>query len=72
MSESLQRVRLESGWKHALANEFLAPYMHELRGFLDAEKKAGKEVYPPTRITDRTRPMACVFRCVVVFSHHRP
>lgn len=32
---------------HALADEFLAPYMHELRGFLDAEKKAGKEVYPP-------------------------
>ena len=47
MSENLQRVRLESGWKNALANEFLAPYMHELRRFLDAEKKAGKEVYPP-------------------------
>jgi len=47
MSTILQRVKLESEWKQALAEEFLAPYMHELRGFLDDEKKAGKEIYPP-------------------------
>lgn len=47
MSTTLQRVKLEPEWKRSLANEFLAPYMHELRAFLDAEKKADKEIYPP-------------------------
>lgn len=49
MSEAaaLERVRLDAEWKQALAGEFVAPYMHELRGFLEHEKKSGKTVYPP-------------------------
>lgn len=44
---ALERVKLDAQWKQALASEFLAPYMRELRAFLDAEKKSGKLVYPP-------------------------
>lgn len=44
---ALERVKLDTQWKQALAAEFLAPYMRELRIFLDAEKKSGKLVYPP-------------------------
>jgi uracil-DNA glycosylase len=43
----LERVRLDAQWKQALAPELLAPYMRELRAFLAAEKKSGKDVYPP-------------------------
>jgi uracil-DNA glycosylase len=51
MSEAatLDRVRLDAEWKQALAGEFVAPYMHELRGFLEHEKKNGKTIYPPGR-----------------------
>lgn len=45
--QPLTRVQLQDEWKQALKQEFLAPYMHELRGFIEAEKKAGKVVYPP-------------------------
>jgi uracil-DNA glycosylase len=44
---ALQRVQLQDEWKAALAGEFLAPYMHELRAFIESEKKAGKLIYPP-------------------------
>lgn len=41
------RIKLEASWKHALREEFDKPYMSELRAFLQAEKAAGKEIYPP-------------------------
>jgi uracil-DNA glycosylase len=41
------RVRLEPSWKQALAAEFDAPYMTELRDFLAAEKAKGQVIYPP-------------------------
>ena len=44
---ALDRVKMNPEWKQALASEFLASYMHELRTFLDAEKKSGKVIYPP-------------------------
>lgn len=47
MSASLERVRLDPEWKKALASEFDAPYMTQLRSFLEQEKKAGKTIYPP-------------------------
>lgn len=47
MSGSLQQVRIDAEWKVALEPEFLSPYMHELRRFLSAEKRAGKDIYPP-------------------------
>lgn len=42
-----ERIRLERSWKEALLPEFEAPYMQELRHFLQTEKLAGKVVYPP-------------------------
>ena len=47
MSTASERVKLEPGWKQALAEEFDSPYMQQLRDFLLAEKQAGKVVYPP-------------------------
>ena len=41
------RVQLESSWKAALAGEFDASYMSDLRQFLRAQKKTGKSIYPP-------------------------
>lgn len=38
--------RLEGSWKAALANEFNAPYMAELRSFLQAELDARRPIYP--------------------------
>ncbi len=43
----LQRVKLGPEWKKVLGDEFLSPYMHELRAFIDQEKKSGKTIYPP-------------------------
>ncbi|MEL0166805.1 MAG: uracil-DNA glycosylase [Pseudomonadaceae bacterium] len=40
-------VQLEAGWLEALQGEFEQPYMQELRAFLQAEKSAGKVVFPP-------------------------
>ena len=47
MAEHSDRVRLEPGWKQALASEFSSDYMTQLRAFLLAEKQQGKVVYPP-------------------------
>jgi len=46
MTDSSERVRLEPGWKQALASEFSSDYMTQLRAFLLAEKQQGKVVYP--------------------------
>ena len=46
---SVDRVKMEPGWKAALAHEFAQPYMHELREFLKAEGAAGKKIYPPAK-----------------------
>lgn len=43
----LARVKLDDEWKQALAAEFAAPYMTQLRAFLEQEKKEGKTIYPP-------------------------
>lgn len=47
-AETLARVQMEPGWKHALEEQFLSSHMHELRAFLLAEKQAGKVIYPPS------------------------
>ncbi|MCD2171829.1 uracil-DNA glycosylase [Rhizobium sp. C4] len=43
MSET---VRLEESWKVALAGEFASPYMTQLKQFLQAEREAGKWIFP--------------------------
>lgn len=42
-----RQVHLEPGWRAALAAEFDADYMQDLRQFLLTEKRQGKIVYPP-------------------------
>jgi len=40
-------VPLHPGWRTALADEFAAPYMADLKAFLLAERAAGKRIFPP-------------------------
>ncbi|WP_231562517.1 uracil-DNA glycosylase [Sphingomonas sp. 35-24ZXX] len=40
-------VRLDPQWRAALADEFAAPYMAELKRFLLERKAAGKRIFPP-------------------------
>lgn len=39
-------IKLEESWRLALTSEFSAPYMAALKGFLQAEKQAGKVIFP--------------------------
>jgi uracil-DNA glycosylase len=39
-------IKLEDSWKQALADQFSAPYMTALKQFLQAEKQAGKVIFP--------------------------
>jgi uracil-DNA glycosylase len=39
-------IKLEDSWKQALEGEFAEPYMAALRGFLVAERQAGKRIFP--------------------------
>ncbi len=41
--------RIEQSWKQALADEFAAPYVADLKAFLLAERAAGHLVLPPGR-----------------------
>ena len=40
-------IELEASWLMHLEAEFNAPYMQQLRAFLQAEKKQGQVVFPP-------------------------
>ena len=46
VAETARTVRLEPGWLKHLEPEFEQPYMARLRGFLLAEKRAGKRIFP--------------------------
>lgn len=39
-------IQIEESWKPALAEEFVAPYMQDLKKFLQQEKQQGKIIYP--------------------------
>ena len=39
-------VKLHPGWLEPLRSEFDSPYMQALKGFLTAEKEAGKRIFP--------------------------
>lgn len=43
----MSNVKIEAGWKAALAGEFEQPYFEAIASFLRIEKAAGKVVYPP-------------------------
>ena len=40
-------VRIEAGWKKALAAEFELPYFRQIREFLIKARQDGKTIYPP-------------------------
>lgn len=42
----MAEVKLEESWKAPLAGEFDKPYMHDLKAFLQAERAAGKRIFP--------------------------
>ena len=44
--DGVRAIRLHPSWLERLGGEFEKPYMAELRNFLLAEKRAGKEIYP--------------------------
>ncbi|HWK54527.1 MAG TPA: uracil-DNA glycosylase [Hyphomicrobiales bacterium] len=46
-AEGERAVQLEDSWRAVLQEEFSAPYMQELKAFLQREKQAGKRIYPP-------------------------
>ena len=46
MSE-VTNVKIEEGWKKALASEFQQPYFAAIKQFLVTEMKTGKKIYPP-------------------------
>ncbi len=48
-SINLDNVKIESGWKNALKDEFLSPYFSELKAKLLAAKALHK-VYPPSSL----------------------
>jgi uracil-DNA glycosylase len=41
------KISIENSWKQALTSEFNQPYFLELVEMLRAEKKSGKQIYPP-------------------------
>lgn len=43
---NLRNIQLDSSWLQVLQGEFDQPYMQSLRAFLQAEKQAGKTIYP--------------------------
>ena len=45
--EARDRVRLEASWKHQLDSELRAPYLLELRAFLNSELVAQRVIFPP-------------------------
>ena len=46
MSEATRPIGLEASWLAHLAGEFDREYMQQLRAFLQAEKLAGKRIFP--------------------------
>lgn len=42
-----QNIKIDPSWRKVLDGEFRKPYMAQLRQFLQAEKQAGKCIYPP-------------------------
>lgn len=63
MTQSGAHIDLEPSWLAELGQEFEQPYMKALRGFLVAEKRAGKTIYPASANwfnAFRCAPFACV------------
>lgn len=48
MRIALQLSQLHPSWQMAIGQEFDKPYMQELSAFIETEKTAGKQIYPPS------------------------
>jgi uracil-DNA glycosylase len=46
MTDTIDSIRLEPGWRERLAGEFKQPYMAELKQFLVKEREQGKRIFP--------------------------
>ena len=42
-----RKIKLEASWQAVLRDEFEQDYMKKLRAFLQAERAAGKQIFPP-------------------------
>lgn len=47
---NLDHIRLETGWKTALAQEFTQPYFADIKQTLINARDAGVTIYPPARL----------------------
>lgn len=45
-----RQLKLEASWQAVLKDEFEQDYMQQLRAFLQAQRQAGKQIYPPGRL----------------------
>src|SRR3546814_5324833 len=43
----MSTIQLEASWLKHLNGEFGQEYMHQLKAFLEAERKKGVKIYPP-------------------------
>ena len=41
-----EQIKLHPSWLAVVGDEFDKPYMQQLKAFMQAEKKAGKVIYP--------------------------
>ncbi len=46
MTDTIDSIRLEPGWRERLAGEFAQPYMAALKQFLVKEREQGKRIFP--------------------------
>jgi len=47
MSDKIENVHIETGWKEALSTEFSQPYFQAIKAFLVKAKEDAKVIYPP-------------------------
>lgn len=50
MTINPETIQIEESWKKVLWNTFQAPYFEQLKTFLQAEKEAGKIIYPAGKL----------------------
>ncbi|ARN75344.1 uracil-DNA glycosylase [Oceanicoccus sagamiensis] len=49
MSNNSPNIKMDPSWLNVMGDEFEQPYMQALKNFLQAEKQAGKVIYPPCK-----------------------
>ena len=70
--QNARDIKLEASWKKALATEFSAEYMAQLRSFLLRQKQAGKLIYPPGNEIFSALNLTTIDRCKLVILGQDP